>query len=66
MTEGRLVGSYIVPVHPHTVLVPEQNEGWQRLRDALMMQHNASKMLMRTFGHLFHNMAEHHWPPNSG
>ena len=34
MTEGRLVGSYIVPVHPHTVLVPEQNEGWQRLRDA--------------------------------
>jgi len=34
MTEGRLVGSYIVPVHPHTVLVPEQNDGWQRLRDA--------------------------------
>ena len=34
MTEGRLVGSYIVPVHPHTVLVPDQNEGWQRLRNA--------------------------------
>ena len=34
MSEGRLVGSFIVPVHPHTVLVPEQNEGWQRLRDA--------------------------------
>ena len=34
MTEGRIVGSYIVPVHPHTVLVPEQNEGWQRLRHA--------------------------------
>ena len=34
MTEGRVVGSYIVPVHLHTVLVPEQNEGWQRLRDA--------------------------------
>ncbi|RJU96983.1 MAG: hypothetical protein DWC04_06435, partial [Candidatus Poseidoniales archaeon] len=29
-----MVGSYIVPVHPHTVLVPEQNDGWQRLRDA--------------------------------
>tara|TARA_B110000444_G_scaffold155071_1_gene145160 strand:- start:151 stop:1563 length:1413 start_codon:yes stop_codon:yes gene_type:complete len=34
MTEGEIVGSYIVPVHPHTVLVPEQNEGWQRLRHA--------------------------------
>ena len=34
MTEGSIVGSFIVPVHPHTVLVPEQNEGWQRLRDA--------------------------------
>lgn len=34
MSEGRLVGSFIVPVHPHTVLVPEQNEGWQRLRNA--------------------------------
>lgn len=34
MSEGRVVGSYIVPVHPHTVLAPEQNEGWQRLRDA--------------------------------
>lgn len=34
MTEGGIVGSYIVPVHPHTVLVPEQNEGWLRLRHA--------------------------------
>jgi enamine deaminase RidA (YjgF/YER057c/UK114 family) len=34
MSDGKLVGSYIVPVHPHTVLVPEQNEGWQRLRNA--------------------------------
>ena len=34
MTEGSIVGSFIVPVHPHTVLAPEQNEGWQRLRDA--------------------------------
>ncbi|MDG1558130.1 MAG: hypothetical protein P8R03_01275, partial [Candidatus Poseidoniaceae archaeon] len=34
MSEGGLVGSFIVPVHPHTVLVPEQNEGWQRLRNA--------------------------------
>ena len=29
-----ILGSYIVPVHPHPLLVPEQNEGWQRLRDA--------------------------------
>lgn len=34
MTEGRVVGSFVVPVHPHTVLAPDQNEGWQRLRDA--------------------------------
>lgn len=34
MSQGELVGSYIVPVHPHTVLAPEQNEGWQRLRNA--------------------------------
>lgn len=34
MTEGQVVGSFVVPVHPHTVLAPEQNEGWQRLRDA--------------------------------
>lgn len=34
MSSGELVGSYIVPVHPHTVLAPEQNEGWGRLRDA--------------------------------
>ena len=29
-----ILGSYLVPVHPHPLLVPEQNEGWQRLRDA--------------------------------
>ena len=34
MTEGSVVGSFVVPVHPHTVLAPGQNEGWQRLRDA--------------------------------
>tara|TARA_B110000444_G_scaffold261364_1_gene312927 strand:- start:16155 stop:17588 length:1434 start_codon:yes stop_codon:yes gene_type:complete len=34
MSDGELIGSYIVPVHPHTVLAPEQNEGWGRLRDA--------------------------------
>ena len=34
MSSGELVGSFIVPVHPHTVLVPEQNEGWGRLRKA--------------------------------
>ena len=34
MGNGELIGSYIVPVHPHTVLAPEQNEGWGRLRDA--------------------------------
>ena len=34
MSDGELIGSYIVPVHPHTVLAPEQNEGWGRLRAA--------------------------------
>ena len=29
-----ILSSYVVPVHPHPLLVPEQNEGWQRLRDA--------------------------------
>ena len=32
MTE--IVGSYIVPVHPHPLLVPEQNAGWKKLREA--------------------------------
>ena len=31
---GSIVGSYVVPVHPHPLLVPEQNEGWSRLRTA--------------------------------
>ena len=34
MSDGELIGSYIVPVHPHTILAPEQNEGWSRLREA--------------------------------
>ena len=29
-----ILASYVVPVHPHPLLVPEQNEGWQRLRNA--------------------------------
>ena len=34
MTNGEIVESFVVPVHPHTVLAPEQNEGWGRLRKA--------------------------------
>ena len=34
MTTGGIVESFVVPVHPHTVLAPEQNEGWNRLRQA--------------------------------
>ena len=34
MSEGEIIGSYIVPVHPHTYLVPEQNPGWTNLRAA--------------------------------
>ena len=34
MTNGEIVESFVVPVHPHTVLTPEQNEGWNRLRQA--------------------------------
>jgi enamine deaminase RidA (YjgF/YER057c/UK114 family) len=29
-----IVGNFVVPVHPHTVLAPDMNEGWRRLRDA--------------------------------
>ena len=34
MSAGEVVASFVVPVHPHTVLAPGQNAGWQRLRDA--------------------------------
>jgi len=34
MSSGEVVASFVVPVHPHTVLAPDQNPGWQRLRDA--------------------------------
>ena len=34
MTDGEVVASFVVPVHPHTVLAPDQNPGWQRLRNA--------------------------------
>jgi 2-aminomuconate deaminase len=34
MTEGKIVGSFVVPVHPHTVLAPDENPGWGRLRAA--------------------------------
>ena len=34
MAGGEIIESFIVPVHPHTVLAPEQNQGWQNLRKA--------------------------------
>lgn len=34
MSKGEVVASFVVPVHPHTVLAPDQNAGWRRLRDA--------------------------------
>ena len=34
MSEGSVVGSFVVPVHPHTVLAPDENPGWRALRDA--------------------------------
>ena len=34
MSGGEIVESFVVPVHPHTVLAPEQNEGWGKLRAA--------------------------------
>lgn len=34
MSSGEIVESFIVPVHPHTVLAPDQNEGWGKLRAA--------------------------------
>ena len=40
---GSLVGSYVVPVHPHPLLVPEQNEGWTRLRAAFDEARDAIK-----------------------
>jgi 2-aminomuconate deaminase len=29
-----LIDSFVVPVHPHTVLAPEKNQGWGKLRQA--------------------------------
>ena len=40
---GSLVGSYVVPVHPHPLLVPEQNEGWGRIRAAFDEARDAIK-----------------------
>ena len=34
MSTGEIVESFVVPVHPHTVLAPDQNEGWSKLRQA--------------------------------
>lgn len=34
LSNGEIVESFVVPVHPHTVLAPEQNDGWNRLRQA--------------------------------
>ena len=34
MSSGQLIDSFVVPVHPHTVLAPEKNEGWGKLRQA--------------------------------
>ena len=34
LSRGEIVESFIVPVHPHTVLAPEQNQGWGKLRQA--------------------------------
>ena len=31
---GEVIKSLIVPAHPHPVLCPEKNDGWQRIRDA--------------------------------
>jgi 2-aminomuconate deaminase len=34
MSSGQLIDSFVVPVHPHTVLAPGKNEGWGKLRQA--------------------------------
>ena len=34
MSEGGVVASFVVPVHPHTVLAPDMNAGWRALRNA--------------------------------
>ncbi len=34
MMSGEIVKSLIVPAHPHPVLCPEKNEGWQKVRNA--------------------------------
>ena len=34
MTEGNVIASFVVPVHPHPVLVPDQNQGWKNIREA--------------------------------
>ena len=34
MSSGELIDSFVVPVHPHTVLAPDKNEGWGKRREA--------------------------------
>ena len=34
MSEGGIVASFVVPVHPHTVLAPTKTQGGVKLRDA--------------------------------
>ena len=34
VSTGEIVESFVVPVHPHTVLAPDHNEGWGKLRQA--------------------------------
>lgn len=34
LSNGGIVESFVVPVHPHTALAPDANEGWSRLRQA--------------------------------
>ncbi|MDP6870207.1 MAG: Rid family hydrolase [Candidatus Poseidoniaceae archaeon] len=42
---GEIVKSLIVPAHPHPVLCPEKNQGWQKVRDAF---DNARKEIEET------------------
>ena len=54
---GEIVKSLIVPAHPHPVLCPEKNEGWQKVRDAYDETENRVEESIRPHNNLFNIMA---------
>ena len=63
---GEIVKSLIVPAHPHPVLCPEKNEGWQKVRDAYdearrQIEESDADLII-----IYSTLWQHYWPPDSG